>query len=433
MSKILQNILDELVVKCPKYEDGCTAEVKRGQVTDHVNIYCGFGWVSCPTEDCILPIWRKDSSGGHCLHHGVSCIDCHKQMVVSNLGIHWIRECLDRKIPCDACGSDVFYRELEVHNKATCPGLSIPCLGSSLGCPLVSKRGEMDEHVRICTFATLAPFLEAQKKRVDEQEEKQALLERKLKILEGGFQSIQDIVDGRTNEDLVAAVTSRIPLLDTTTRASDGTTSPSNDFDFPVPPSTRTNATRHPRLTLSTQDHSLAGSPSTPVVTSPQTWNDAAMSPGLARQYEEYQSTAPAATFANDPYASPLHHLLSLHENLREEVTRVANALQELEGRHSMLILNENLRLKEELTYLGGQVGGVARQVGWLTSARLQEQSRASGSSAEKSGDNEMLQAGQSAVSSAATALRGAARMVNVSREGLGFGRRMTDEGRTKL
>lgn len=105
-------------------------------------------------------------------------------------------------------------------------------------------------------------------------------------------------------------------------------------------------------------------------------------------------------------------------------MTRIATALHELDGRHSMLILNENLRLKEDMAYLGAQVSGVVRQVGWLTSARLQSQQQRE----ERSEGN-----GEGAVRSAASALRGAARVVGVGREGLGLGRRTTDEGRTKL
>lgn len=147
-------------------------------------------------------------------------------------------------------------------------------------------------------------------------------------------------------------------------------------------------------------------------------------------------------------YASPVQHLLSLHESLRDEVTRLASALHDLDGRHSMLILNENLRLKEDMAFLNAQFSGLGRQVSWLTSARFQshnqQNSQPSGrDQADAEGDNDRNQSGSSqrqaasgSMRDAATALRGAARMVNLGtgRDTLGFGRRAgSDEGRTKL
>ena len=50
---------------------------------------------------------------------------------------------------------------------------------------------------------------------------------------------------------------------------------------------------------------------------------------------------ADANAEANDtsPYASPYHHLLCLHENLRDEVSRITTSLHELDGRHSICLL----------------------------------------------------------------------------------------------
>ncbi|GAM85355.1 hypothetical protein ANO11243_033620 [Dothideomycetidae sp. 11243] len=148
-------------------------------------------------------------------------------------------------------------------------------------------------------------------------------------------------------------------------------------------------------------------------------------------------------------FTSPYTHLLSLHESLRDELARITAALSDLDARHSMMILNENLRLKEDLTYLVGQVGGLGRQVGWLTSARLQQAEAASQRNA----------ASASVASSAAAAARGVAGLARAagftggsstppettpatqapapangpSISPVRMGRRLTDEGRTKL
>ena len=142
-----------------------------------------------------------------------------------------------------------------------------------------------------------------------------------------------------------------------------------------------------------------------------------------------------------------------MHENLREEMARISTALQELDGRHSMQILNENLRNREEIAYIGGQVAGMNRQVHWLTSTQLQRQQGASsprapsasgvgrrerGDAADSSaaGASSGVQVAVNAMSTAATALRGAARVVNVgpqSPTSPNMRRGMSEEGRTKL
>lgn len=110
-----------------------------------------------------------------------------------------------------------------------------------------------------------------------------------------------------------------------------------------------------------------------------------------------------------------------------------------------MQSLNENLRTREEISYLGAQVAGVQRQVHWLTSVQLQRQQSGGGRAAGSGGaaGGEGVEAAVSAVSTAATALRGAARVVNVGQNGGGSGggtgqgvpmrRRTSEEGRTKL
>ncbi|EMC91581.1 hypothetical protein BAUCODRAFT_42625, partial [Baudoinia panamericana UAMH 10762] len=308
-NRILTNILDDLLVQCPKSEDGCTAVVKRGEVLTHINIYCGYALQECTGDDCELPIRRKEAPRG-CQHYGVSCIDCHESMYKSNLELHWRSMCPDRRVRCDLCKGDVFYRELDVHSKETCPAISIPCPGAGLGCTSRSKRSLAEVHAKSCTFAKLAPVIAAQSQRMDEHEAAQRVMGKKLEVLETGFAAMEQIFAG-----------------------------PESGFQ----PNNRMTANPLP-----------------------------------VRSFHEALPTEFDTAFpppaANGPYTSPLHHLLSMHESLRDEMSRMSSALSELDGRHSMATLNENLRTREEISYLGAQVAGLSRQVHWLTSAQLQRQ-----------------------------------------------------------
>ncbi|KAI9728171.1 MAG: hypothetical protein M1828_004632 [Chrysothrix sp. TS-e1954] len=79
---------------------------------------------------------------------------------------------------------------------------------------------------------------------------------------------------------------------------------------------------------------------------------------------------------ADAPFDSATHHLLSLHESLRGEMDRLSGSLSELDARSSMMIMNENLRVREDLSSLNAAVGALRMQVQWLMSARLQTQMR---------------------------------------------------------
>lgn len=87
---------------------------------------------------------------------------------------------------------------------------------------------------------------------------------------------------------------------------------------------------------------------------------------------------APSSENAADPgpFDSTAHHLLCLHESLREEVSRVSAAVSELDARASMMVMNESLRVKEDLSHTNAAIGNIRMQVHWLMSARLQNQQR---------------------------------------------------------
>jgi len=89
-------------------------------------------------------------------------------------------------------------------------------------------------------------------------------------------------------------------------------------------------------------------------------------------------ATATSAASDNPPFDSATHHLLSLHESLREEVDRVSTALSELDAKTSMMLMNESLRAKEDMAHTNAAVNAIRMQLHWLISARLQTQTRGS-------------------------------------------------------
>ncbi|KAK5117234.1 hypothetical protein LTR62_005851 [Meristemomyces frigidus] len=293
---------------------------------------------------------------------------------------------------------------------------------------------------------------------MDEQESAQKLMSRKLEVLETGFSVMHGILLPKHPTDLgdEAAHESRIPFLDTPTTEQNIHDSRErilsmdsvDDNAFPIPPHSRTSSTA-PDMALRTSPTGLPGTSYLPTAPGPHLDNRLEPYP---TDYDPASLNFPtpsssASTIPNGPYISPLHHLLSMHESLRDEMTRMSAALQELDGRHSMQTLNENLRTREEISYFGAQLAGLSRQVHWLTSERLQRMQggRAAGTPGSGSGGEapssatagmvEGVGAAVSAVSSAASALSTVGRVVGVGQAQVQgqMRRENSAEGRTKL
>lgn len=84
--KIIETMLDELVVKCPNSKSGCDWVEQRVNVHDHVMLYCEYTLVECAQHDCRLHISQKEFHKG-CLHYTVSCEDCHTSMMKKDLEV----------------------------------------------------------------------------------------------------------------------------------------------------------------------------------------------------------------------------------------------------------------------------------------------------------------------------------------------------------
>lgn len=391
-SKILVNLVDDLAVKCPKSEEGCTATVKRGEVQDHVSLYCQYAQVECPEEGCDRPVVRKQIlQYNKCLHYGVSCLDCHQDMPVAELEAHWKLKCPDRQVTCEQCKQDVFYRELTNHKAEDCPASTIPCPGKSLGCITQSNRTEASNHAQTCPLAKMAPIFAAQTQRLDEQATAQKLMTKELDLLRSGFSHIQDLLHPTSTDlspDISSADETRIPLLQAHHQSNTSYHQADQAFPFPIP----LTSTENPQ---------------------------------------------------SSPYTSPHHHLLSLHESLRDEVSRVTTALSDLDGRQSMERLNDNLRIRDEMAYLGARVEGLGRQVCWLTNAQLMRRQGQSGGGGGGSGEGGEGSAGAgveaavSAVGAAVNGIRGAMGggegSAGAGRTAPGMRRGASEEGRTKL
>ena len=295
--KLISRILDELLVKCLNHLKGCPEEMPRGAIQDHIDHYCGFVDVQCPSENCSLLVRRKDALRKRCLHHRVNCQYCDELCYVFDIESHETTECSFRKSPCPHCLNEVLHLDLETHTES-CPDATIHCTAVSYGCDFTAKRGAIDEHTTTCPLAKLTPLLKLQNERLAAHETALNHLRLKNSLLETSFATIQETLN-------------------------------------------------------STSGH-------------------------IGSSDSLFSASSDRANNNNSPFESTNHHLLSLHDSLREEVDRVSAALSDLDAKASLMVLNETLRTKEEFAHMNGVVGGMRMQLHWLMQTRLQKQAQKS-------------------------------------------------------
>lgn len=65
------------------------------------------------------------------------------------------------------------------------------------------------------------------------------------------------------------------------------------------------------------------------------------------------------------------YHILEEQEHMRNDIERLNASLGELEIKQGMLLMNENLRTKEELAGVRAAIQGMRMQIHWLLSTRI--------------------------------------------------------------
>jgi hypothetical protein len=327
--KIIENMLDELVVRCSNSKAGCNWVDHRVNVHDHVMLYCEYTPVECPVSDCRLHIPQKDYHKG-CLHYTVSCEDCHTSLMKKDLEEHQRNYCANRLTSCSLCAVEVLRLDLKNHVNKDCPMHIISCQGAIVGCTFRDARAHVLLHEKSCAMATMAPHFREQQARIERSEARMEPLIRKVGILEDGLSNITNMLYPANSNDASYPVTDPLDPNDT---------DPLEPAEFNLAP---------------------------------------ASFPQVAQENENAQ--------AQPPFDSQVHHLLTLHDSLREEVSRITNAMTELEGRANMMVFNESTRVKEEMLRTNTAINSMRMQLHWLMSSHLHSRSNSTGSSARTSG-----------------------------------------------
>lgn len=114
------------------------------------------------------------------------------------------------------------------------------------------------------------------------------------------------------------------------------------------------------------------------------------------------------------------NYLLSVHESLRTEVGQLSHAITDLDARASMSIMNESLRIKEDMAHTNAAVNSIRMQVQWLINPRLHQVQRASNDTSDRTASESAAASGSASAASAASGSLGLRprRLSDSAREG---------------
>lgn len=339
-SRLIVNMCNEIRVRCPN--EDCEDVIPRGAVERHATKECQHERLRCPDPECGKMVKRKNYVPNQCIH--TSHIECDCGAVIELGRGDWLQhkdeDCPNTGVECKQCGQRISARDyLAGSNDHVCsPAEEHTCPGKIYGCTDDFESDDLDTHVASCPLARLAPHLQKQTKLLHALQEQLTMAKVRNEVLETGLDKISDIV----NEQVLPYVSHSDP-------SHTGETSDIEEIERDHIPS----AISHRDLVMPAHLRALTPSP--------------------------------------DPDASSIsqtqQHLLALHESLRgnvanleQDISALHNNISDLDARTSMQVMNETLRIKEDLAHTNAALFSMRAQVQWLLNReRVGQQQQAMG------------------------------------------------------
>jgi Zinc finger, C3HC4 type (RING finger)/TRAF-type zinc finger len=309
--RLIVNMCNDVRVNCPLKDCGQT--MARSTLESHMASYCSEQLIECPGPGCKENTKRKHFLQDQCRHTThVECA-CGDLVLRENLEVHKEVQCPVKNLDCLYCSHSVDFPDHESH---LCDHEK-PCPGKDLGCEALLDRLPLEEHIKSCSMAKMAPHFEAfVANNIAPLQHELVRSQERVRYLEEGIDRMHESINARTRD-------SKKPYHeDTALDVTLGAASDSNSLLTPSAPSSATSSSNTPISTVESAEH---------------------------------------------------RHLLALHEDLRHTVTelglnitQLSRTVDEVDARNSMLTINETLRLKEELTLTNNGLYGTRTQVQWL-------------------------------------------------------------------
>ncbi|KAI8380395.1 hypothetical protein BD560DRAFT_388136 [Blakeslea trispora] len=162
-AKIISNMVNELLVYCPRQEQGCPHIGQRQYIESHLKHDCLYIMASCELEECKELLLRKDlpRHAETCKYRVLQCTMCKENMCSYELEDHY-EHCPSETITCQYCHTSRPRSEYSSHVN-DCPQCIVFCDHVEFGCSWSNERQLLKEHLSHCSYETIKSFLHQHK------------------------------------------------------------------------------------------------------------------------------------------------------------------------------------------------------------------------------------------------------------------------------
>ncbi|KAL2436832.1 hypothetical protein ABEF95_014752 [Exophiala dermatitidis] len=338
-SRLIVNMCNEIPVRCPN--EGCKETHPRGCIENHATKECPYERLQCPDPTCGKVVRRKNYVPDQCIHS--SHIECECGEVIELGKGEWLRhkdeDCPNTGVKCEDCGQRISAKDyLAGSSGHICSSDdSHTCPGKEYGCTDEFSPEDAEAHFKTCPIARLTPVLRKQTQLIQSLQEQLTMVKVRNEVLESGFDKLNDVLNDRVLPHVAHSDHSPAEASDVEEIERD---------HIPTALSQRD-------LLMSARLRALTPSPDRDSLSISQTQQ----------------------------------HLLALHESLRGDVSNMENdisalstTINDIDARTSMQIMNETLRIKEDLAHTNAALFSTRAQVQWLLNReRIGQQQQAMG------------------------------------------------------
>ncbi|KAI9024067.1 hypothetical protein DFJ74DRAFT_619181 [Hyaloraphidium curvatum] len=206
-NKIIVNMINELVVRCPNAAAGCTHTGQRQFLASHIRDDCQYATEPCPFRGCGEMLSKADleTHVDTCEYREYVCEKCQEAVAVKDAETH-PAECPGEDTVCRWCGAEVVRGDLPAHLE-TCAEAVTECPMAPVGCTWTGERKRLQpEHLPECRYEAIRPFVELQQWRYEQ-------LLNENRMLRGEVAQLRDMI-GTVRADLVRDIATLAPPVD---------------------------------------------------------------------------------------------------------------------------------------------------------------------------------------------------------------------------
>lgn len=342
-SRLIKNMCNDIQVHCPN--KACKVVIARGCIEQHITNECPEEELSCSDGKCTERTRRKNFVPGQCIHK--NHVECECGATIQLGRGAWTRH-KDQDCPIthiSAMAQD--NAQSSTNNEPCCPG-------AQFGCTESLTSDTIDAHTTSCPFGRLAPYLKKQSLLLKSAQEQLTMAKLRNEALETSFSRLEDLITLTVQPKL-----DRLLTLNTKTTAADPDDNASVSDIEEIPRTDLYTSSSSPG------QQSLETFPPVHATTIEAFNHTDLLGQSAHSQYDTAQNNQrfdPITSHLLSSTSAHASHLSSLDQSLQGLTAQ----LNDLDARSSMALMNETLRIREDLNILNGAMHSTRTQVQWL-------------------------------------------------------------------